>query len=154
MSNLSKHYENEIRRLSFVTETLLSENSIKYVNWDANADHSTLNLQAGVYHFYETNNGQIKSLYVGKASFGDKGDWSLFQRLKQHFQVSQKNTILGKYAKANKLSMESAKSKLQQSDVFLQWLPIEMSKPINLERELMRIECFCKSILNPVYTDE
>lgn len=154
MSHLSKRYENEIRRLSLVTETLLSGNSIKYVNWDVNADHSILNLQAGVYHFYETDNEQIKSLYVGKAGFGAKNDWSLFQRLKQHFQVSQKNTLLGKYAKANNLTMESAKSKLQQSDVFLQWLPIEVSEPIDLERELMRIECFCKSILNPAYTDE
>lgn len=154
MSNLSDLYENEIQRFTLVTEALLSENSIKYVDWDVNADHSILNRQAGVYHFYETDNEQVKSLYVGKAGFGAKNEWSLFQRLKQHFQVSQKNTLLGRYALANNLTMRSAKFELQQSDVFLQWSSIEVPEPLGLERELMRVECFCKSILKPTYTDE
>jgi hypothetical protein len=133
--------------------SLMSAKSLKYSSWPQDAkDH--LSESAGIYHFFEREEQSIISLYVGKAGYGD-GDWSLYQRLKQHFQTSQKNALIGKIAKSSDQDPKSVKTSLLEREVYLQWLEIarKSNTTPDIEQELVWIECFCKSILKPKYTN-
>jgi len=113
--------EEKIKHFSTTLNHLLEAKSIKYSEWNENkieTDKNELRNQAGVYHFFRNTNGNIDSLYVGKGGFGNKETWNLFKRLSQHFQVSQTNTLLGKYAKKEKLKVSVAKSELEKSNSF------------------------------------
>lgn len=131
--------------------SLMSAKSLKYSAWPQD-DH--LSESVGIYHFFETDAQSITSLYVGKAGYGD-GNWSLYQRLKQHFQTSQKNALIGKIAKSSGQDPTLVKTSLLERDVYLQWLEIarKSNAPPDIEQELVWIECFCKSILKPKYTN-
>lgn len=155
--------EKNIKKLSSTLDNLLKAKSIKYSEWNVQDDNIELKNQAGVYHFFQKTEENIYSLYVGKAGFGKEKKWSLFERLKQHFQESQKNTLLGKYASKNNLLPNAAKLKLEKSEVYLQWLPIFKKNGIteslfseysvdDLEKQILQIECFCIAILQPEYT--
>ena len=133
--------------------SLLAATPLKYASWPQDAkDH--LSESAGVYHFFEKDGPSISSLYVGKAGYGD-GDWSLYQRLKQHFQTSQKNALIGKIAKCSGQDPKLVKTSLVEGEVYLQWLEISRkdNAPPDIEAELVWVECFCKSILKPKYTN-
>jgi hypothetical protein len=136
--------ESEIKKYSIQLSDLLSAKSVKYSEWP-NIDKTTLSKSAGIYHFFECDDENLTSLYVGKAGFGSSR-WSLSKRLHQHFQVSQKNALLGKIAKISNQEPEKIKDSLCNREVFLQWL-------ILCEADLVWTECFCKSILMPKYTD-
>jgi hypothetical protein len=147
-------------------ELLLKAESIKYSAWNPDDNHSELATEAGIYHFYQKNNGKVESLYLGKAGFGSNDNWSLFQRLKQHFQISQKHTLLKKYAEHHDIKVEDSKQYLEQSETYLQWLAIFKKDNKNkveaildgysgseFESQIIWVECFCKSIMQPKYTD-
>ncbi|MEE4465104.1 hypothetical protein V2S84_23780, partial [Azotobacter chroococcum] len=90
-----------------------------------------------------------------KAGFGG-GEWSLYERLKQHFQPSQQNTLLGKAAKALNGDPDEVKKNFASGEVYLQWLPLFTDASANsdsISTELVWFECFCKAILKPRYTD-
>ena len=143
-----------IRGFEQQLKALLGSTRIKYSEWPP-SDTSALKTSAGIYHFFEEKDGAISSIYVGKASFGS-GEWSLYQRLKQHFQPSQKNALLGKASKALNRTPDEIKHMFSNGDVYLQWLPIlakTQGGAGNVESELIWSECFCKAILKPTYTD-
>ena len=133
--------------------SLLAATPMKYASWPQDAKEQ-LSESVGIYHFFEKEGELISSLYVGKAGYGG-GDWSLYQRLKQHFQTSQKNTLIGKIAKCSGQDPKLVKTSLVEREVYLQWLEISRKDnvPPNIEAELVWVECFCKSILKPKYTD-
>ncbi len=141
-----------INQLTNALNRLLCSNSIEYKNWEPNEYSKELKGHIGIYHFFRKRNNTIESLYVGKAGVGNKEDWDLYERLKQHFQTSQKNTLLGKYAKSFSISAEETKVQLNGSGVQLQWLKVTTKS--DDERTLMRLECFCKAVLNPKFTDQ
>ncbi|EOX4439987.1 TPA: hypothetical protein ACPJ2S_004811, partial [Vibrio alginolyticus] len=144
--------DERIKSLSKVLNNLISAKSIMYNEWSPKLYSKELQGSAGVYHFYEESGKGIRSLYIGKAGVGKGGNWDLYQRLKQHFQPSQENTYLGKFAKSKSLSGEEALELLNGSQVKLQWVSFKPTS--NLEKKLMNIECFCKAVLDPKYTDE
>lgn len=141
-------YEQRLREL-------LAATPIKYSAWPP-SDTTSLSASAGIYHFFEVKDDVIASLYVGKAGFGGGGEWSLYERLKQHFQPSQPNTLLGKAAKALNRNPDEIKATFVSAEVYLQWLPLLANATIdstNLSAELVWFECFCKAILKPRYTN-
>ena len=135
-------------------ERLLDAKSIKYSDWKPEEYASQLKGKTGVYHFFIRHGEQKISLYVEKAGLGKSNNWDIYKRLKQHFQTSQKNTFLGKYAKSLSISRVKAKNKLNNLNIEVQWLIINTKPEHDFERNLMRIECFCKAILNPKFTDQ
>ena len=132
---------------------LLAAPSIKYSAWPP-SDTTSLRTSGGVYHFYELDTKKNISLYVGKAGLG-AGSWNLFKRLSQHFQTSQTNTLLGKASKASGTPPEATRTSFCQRPIHLQWLTIAtQSHDLQAARsELFRLECFCKAVLNPAFTD-
>ena len=134
--------------------SLLNAQPVKYSEW-SNQEKSALRKAAGIYHFFEKEGDVFTSLYVGKAGFGKSG-WSLLKRLNQHFQISQKNALLGRIAQSTNKDPSKIKDLLCKKEVFLQWLVLSKSDPMqqdNLESDLVWLECFCKSILMPKYTN-
>ena len=123
MEEMSEEYfdiESKVNKYSKQLSDLLNAKPVKYSEWP-NIDKTTLSKSAGVYHFFECDGGNRSSLYVGKAGFGSS-TWSLSKRLNQHFQVSQKNALLGKIAKVSNQQPEEIKYSLCNREVFLQWL--------------------------------
>lgn len=146
--------DERIRDFERQLNSLLAATRLKYSEWPP-SDTSILKTSAGIYHFFEEKHGATSSIYVGKAGFGS-GKWSLYQRLNQHFQPSQKNALLGKASKARNLPPDKIKILFSNSDVYLQWLPLfarTQASTSNIESELIWSECFCKAILKPIYTD-
>lgn len=134
--------------------SLVAAIPLKYSSWPQVATDQ-LRESAGIYHFFEKVGHTTQSLYIGKAGYG-AGQWNLYKRLSQHFQPSQKNTLIGKIAKASNQDPAAVKSSLCNTDVYLQWVAISKSTanvPSDLETNLVWLECFCKSILKPRYTD-
>ncbi|MDD4960538.1 MAG: hypothetical protein PHS51_14400 [Gallionella sp.] len=134
--------------------SLLNAQPVKYSEW-SNHEKSTLSKAAGIYHFFEQEGDVFTSLYVGKAGFGKSG-WSLLKRLNQHFQISQKNALLGKIAQSTNQDPSKIKDALCNNEVFLQWIVLSTSdtmQQVNLESDLVWSECFCKSMLMPKYTN-
>ena len=147
-------YLSSIDELQHQLNNLLTAPSIKYSSWPP-SETATLRTSGGVYHFFEVGTKENTSLYVGKAGLG-AGKWSLFKRLSQHFQTSQTNTFLGKASKASGTTPEATKTSFFQRPIYLQWLPIVCAQSPDLHRtgsELFRLECFCKAVLNPAFTD-
>jgi len=145
---------NNIAKYSSQLKNLLAARPIKYSSWSQKF-RVTLCESAGVYHFFENNGDSITSLYVGKAGFG-RSTWSLYKRLNQHFQVSQKNALIGNIAKATTQSPVQIKESLCAREVYLQWLVLftkTAENQENFESDLVWSECFCKSILVPTYTN-
>lgn len=143
-----------INKYSEQLENLLKENPVKYSKWPT-TNKGTLGKSAGIYHFFENNNGIVTSLYVGKAGFGSS-NWSLLKRLKQHFQESQENALIGKIKKTSDQTPEEIKSSLCEREVYLQWLVLYSNDSTiltDIEPDLVWSECFCKSILMPRYTN-
>jgi len=158
---ISKQYEiqSHIEKYSKQLAALLNAEPVKYSEWYTHKK-SDLSKAAGIYHFFERDGDTITSLYVGKAGFGSSSfgssKWNLLKRLNQHFQVSQKNALLGKIAKATSKHPQRIKESLSKIDVFLQWLVLFEANSVNseqIESELIWSECFCKSILMPKYTN-
>lgn len=136
-------------------KNLLAATPVKYSDWPK-TEKNNLKKLAGIYHFFEKNEKSVDSLYVGKAGFGANNSWNLYKRLSQHFQISQKNTLIGKIAKSSGESSEKVKASLVKQDVYLQWLAFTnhgTQEICDIESELIWIECFCKSLLKPKYTD-
>lgn len=143
-----------IRGFEQQLNSLLVATRLKYSEWPP-SDTSVLEQSAGIYHFFEETGGAISSIYVGKAGFGSE-KWSLYQRLKQHFQPSQKNALLGKASKVLSRTPDEIKLMFSSGDYYLQWLPILKKTQLcegKDESELIWLECFCKAILKPAYTD-
>lgn len=135
---------------------LLAMNPLKYSDWST-TDSTRIIGVAGVYHFFEKYDDHIVSIYIGKGGFGRGKDWSLYERLKQHFQPSQKYALLGKASKATGLSPEQIKANFEEGNLYLQWLTFTTksdSVTTNLEAELRWFECFAIAVLNPKYTVE
>jgi hypothetical protein len=150
-------------------QLLLATPVIKYSDWKPEQINSTydLSLKAGVYHFFEKlENGDIKSIYVGKASFSIpnqtyKNGWSLYERLKQHFQVKG-DGMLKKYLGYGYESSSSMKNDFNNRQVYLQWLPLYHKTPSETldsatcemqNREITFCEHFCVSLLHPEFND-
>ena len=128
-------------------------------------------MKAGVYHFFEKlENGDIKSLYVGKGSFSPpnetyKNGWNLYERLKQHFQERYKFGLLSKASKKSggQLTPTQIKNNFNGSEIYLQWLTLYSKQPNNLildsatcerqKREIIFCEHFCISMLHPEFND-
>lgn len=135
-------------------DLLLNMGPIKYSNWPP-TDTLDLSNSAGVYHFFEKHNDHITSIYIGKGGFGKGGKWSIYKRLKQHFQPSQKYALLGKASRANVLNPEQMKTNFENGNLYLQWVlfATKDSVPDDLESNLKLFECFAIAALNPKYTD-
>ncbi len=161
-SNLRLH-RNQLGQLLSATP------EIKYSDWKPKEINQTYNLslKAGVYHFFEKlENGGIKSIYVGKASFSIptktyKNGWSLYERLKQHFQENG-DGLLKKYLDYGYQSSSLMKNDFNNREVYLQWLPLYHKTPIETldsttckmqNREITFCEHFCVSLLHPKFND-
>ena len=129
-SNLRLH-RNQLKQLLSATPV------IKYSDWNPEKINYThkLSLKAGVYHFFEKlENGDIKSLYVGKASFSIpnktlKNGWNLYERVKQHFHVGHKHGLLSKASKkSGRLTPEEIKNDFNGREIYLQWYPLHVRK--------------------------
>ena len=135
---------------------LLAMESLKYSDWPP-VDTTRISASAGVYHFFEKQDDQIISIYIGKGGFGRGEKWSLHARLKQHFQTSQKYALLGKASKALGLSPDQMKIRFKEGNFYLQWVTfaIKSDSPLSthLESDLRLFECFAIAVLNPQYTD-
>lgn len=151
---ISKQFatDNQIQKYKKHLSGLLSKTPVKYSEWHGTCT-SSLSQSAGIYHFFECNDDNLTSLYVGKAGLGKSKKWSLLKRLNQHFQVSQKNTLIGKIAKVSNEEPEIVKQSLCDKNVFVQWLVLFGFNSENIESELVWSECFCKSILMPKHTN-
>lgn len=135
---------------------LLAMAPLKYSDWPS-TDTTNIMGAAGVYHFFEKHDDHIVSIYIGKGGFGRGKKWSIYERLKQHFQPSQKYALLGKASKATGLNPEQMKVKFKAGNLHLQWLTFATksdSVTTNLEAELKWFECFAIAVLKPKYTDE
>lgn len=145
----------KIEKYSGYLERLLCAESVQYSEWSnghRSRFKSILKQSAGIYHFFRKQSESTIPLYVGKAGFGDSNEWNLYNRISQHFQPSQTNTLLGKIARTKDTTPKQVKLCLDQDkEVYLQWL-ILYSRPPCIEQELIWVECFCKSILEPKYT--
>jgi len=152
--NISE-YTNRIEKHQELLKNLLNATSIKYSDWLPH-NHTHLRESVGVYHFYEVQGSHVISLYVGKAGFGVNENWSLFERLKQHFQPSQKYALLGKASIKLCITPQEAKKRLNSGNVHLQWLKLgerSNTQLIAIESELKWFECFAIAVLMPEYTD-
>ncbi|RYZ42961.1 MAG: hypothetical protein EOO71_05550 [Myxococcaceae bacterium] len=152
------HSDHEARIASYSAQLneLLAAPSIKYSDWPP-PDVVHLRNIAGVYHFYKVRESHIDSVYVGKGGFGKGEEWSLHARLKQHFQPSQKHTLLGKASRATEVPPEKLMAQFRAGDLRLQWLALGTRSDrenIQLERELLWFECFAIAVLRPMFTDE
>lgn len=137
-------------------ERLLNAPSIRYADWPL-TDKQELRRTAGVYHYFEMNDGRLRSVYIGKAGFGrqsDKQTWSLYHRLSQHFLPSQKQALLGKASKQLGFTPDECKILFLESNLRVQWLALHDTCPrCDLESELLGFEYFAISVLRPEYTD-
>jgi hypothetical protein len=134
---------------------LLATTPLKYSDWPL-TDMTNISKSAGVYHFFEKHDDHIVSVYIGKGGFGHVEKWSIYERLKQHFQPSQKYALLGKASQASGLSSEQMKANFMGGNLYLQWVLFATkpdSVPIDLESDLKLFECFAIAVLNPRYTD-
>lgn len=134
---------------------LLNSTSIKYSEWPPDKINE-INKSAGIYHFFKLENDLVKSLYIGKGGFGKKGKWSLYSRLSQHFQPSQKNSLIGKISRAKGISQISAQAELNNENIYLQWLVITSENEQSIKEIEASIRCFeyfSIAILRPIYTD-
>ncbi|MCD2450169.1 hypothetical protein GO003_007195 [Methylicorpusculum oleiharenae] len=152
---MTEQYQEIVRKHQMLLYDLLASQAIKYSDWPM-GDVEELKLCSGIYHFYQGHDCQRTSIYVGKAAISENG-WSLYKRLCQHFQPSQKNALLGKVAKQTGRGAEQIKEEYMNANIYLQWLPVTFDMADNElddKRELVWLECFCKSILKPTYTDQ
>ena len=150
-----KSTRDQIEKYADCLNRLLCAKSFRYSEWPSryrSEFKSTLKQSVGIYHFFKKECESNISLYVGKAGFGNRYQWNLYNRINQHFQPSQKHTLLGKIARIEGKEPGQVKLCLDQEEgVFLQWL-ILCSRLPSIEQELIWVECFCKSILKPKYT--
>jgi len=134
---------------------LLNSPKIKYSSWPP-TDSDSVRQSAGVYHFFESYDNCITSLYIGKGGFGSGDKWNLYERMKQHFQPSQEYALLGKASRSRGISPEDAKKEFNNSNIYLQWLAFgttEEEYEGTIEEDLRGFEHFAIAILKPLYTD-
>ena len=137
-------------------QNLISSPGVKYALFPEHKDQ--FKDKAGIYHFFSVDEIRTKSLYVGKAGFA-KGDWDLYKRVSQHFQPSQEKTIHGHIAKEFGTTSDKVIEFLKSSNLYVQYIALfekgnEQEYPDEeLENMIKSFENFCKSCLNPTYTD-
>lgn len=151
-----KYKTDIIKSYQAKVDELLNTDPMRYSDWPPD-ETSCIADSAGVYHFYKKSTNQIKSLYVGKAGFGRNDNWNLYERLKQHFQPSQKNALIGKVSSKMEISKDEAKRYLESGNVYLQYLVFAgrqdgISAEV-LEAELCYFEHFAIAVLKPMFTD-
>jgi hypothetical protein len=117
---------------------------------DLKLERINLQSNAGVYHFFSISGPRIASLYVGKASKGNNGSWDLYERLKQHRQPSQTDTLHGAISRQFGCTNEEAISFLTNGKVYLQVVILDEKKYSN--ELLLAFEKYCISRLSPMYT--
>lgn len=128
---------------------MLEADAIRYREWPPdNTAH--LRNAAGVYHFFRIDNEAKTSLYVGKATVSTAG-WSLYKRMAQHFQPSQRNALAGLLARYQEITGLEAVESLRKENVFVQWLCIPEDEG---QSAVVSFENFAKSVLQPKYTKE
>jgi hypothetical protein len=154
---MTPDYQSRISSCQEKLDLLLKAPSIKYADWPQ-IDTKELRNAAGVYHFFQIDEGFLKSVYVGKAGFGrqmEKQTWSLHDRLSQHFLPSQKYALLTKASRKLGLSPKECKAQFLGSGLRLQWLTLydNPTKRNGIESELLWFEYFAISVLRPEYTD-
>jgi superfamily II DNA or RNA helicase len=152
---ISIDIENEFNYLEVFIELLKSE-SIKYSEFNANFTNykDELSSKAGVYHFFSVSDKNTLSLYVGKAGRGKNKEWNLYQRLMQHRQASQTDTIHGAIAKELGSENEKVIKFLCDSEIYIQYIGISENESSDVENLIKDIEHYCIQILNPRYTDK
>jgi|CXWL01.1.fsa_nt_gi hypothetical protein len=151
---MNTEYTQQMENYQARLNDLLASASLKYSEWPPK-DATCIQASAGVYHFYEKYDNHIVSIYVGKAGFGASNTWSLYERMKQHFQPSQKYALLNKASRTSGRSPEIMKAEFKDSNLYLQWVifATKSDKFTNLEAELRWFECFAISVLKPIYSD-
>ena len=149
-------YEARLVKNTEQLKKLLGSPSIKYSDWPPN-DNESLKFCAGIYHFYEVKGELVESMYIGKAGFGKTNSkWSLYSRLKQHFQPSQRNTLLGKASKVANVTSDQMRNQFNERSIYLQWIVLgDRTDKIQPEliSELLFLEYFAIAILQPKYTE-
>ena len=137
---------------------LICADGIKYSLFKENVTNyeAALSKKAGVYHFYSVSAVSACSLYIGKAGFGS-GKWNLYERLKQHQQPSQGNTVHGAISVEFCINSEQSINLLSQGQVYLQYVAIHETSennppPDNIEQMVTEFESYCISRLNPKYS--
>lgn len=147
-----------------ILKSLLCSKSYKYKDaykQNKRTKFFNLNDSCGIYHFYYIKNSVKYSLYIGKASFGKDGKWNLSQRINQHFQPTQKNTIHGKVNK--KLGFFNSNDAIQflcNEEVYIQFIEIYTKSNIQdinykkINNEIKIYEKFCINTLKPIFTDK
>jgi len=127
---------------------LIEANGVLYS--DLTSEMINLKNNAGVYHFFSISDKRIASLYVGKASKGNKGNWGLYERLRQHTHVSQTDTLPGAISRQFGCTNEEAMLFLSKGKVYLQVVILNENKYSN--ELLLAFEKYCIERLSPVYT--
>ena len=147
-------------------ENILNEllNSKEYMYNDAytqsrRADFFNLKDSCGIYHFFYIENDEKYSLYIGKASFGEKGNWCLSKRINQHFQESQRNTLPGKISSLSGCDIKKSTELLCKYEVYVQFYEIYIKDKCkksykDINKEIQVYEKFCINILRPIFTDK
>ena len=164
-SNIEEHIEKyleEYESKRLILEKLLRAKSYKYsdiIDKEDRKSYLCLNDSCGIYHFFYEENNIKYSLYLGKASFGNCDKWNLHERLKQHFQPSQDNTIHGKIKKRLRLADNNeAINIIKERNVYLQFIEIYIKQENmnwnEIYNKIATYEKFCIEVLNPTFTDK
>lgn len=156
----------KVNKKIYILEKLLEAKGYKYsdainkTRKNERKDFFNLKYSCGIYHFFYEENNIKYSLYLGKASFGNDGNWYLFNRINQHFQKSQDDTLHGKLAKSyeEEIDNEGAIDILKKNNVYIQFVEIyeKDSDSMNwqeINEEIEEYEKFCIKVLNPKFTD-
>ncbi|EOU1488707.1 hypothetical protein [Clostridium perfringens] len=155
---------NVLKKRESILNSLLSAKSYKYgvaYKQTQRKKFFNLNDSCGIYHFYYIKDNIKYSLYVGKAGFGKSGKRNLSQRLNQHFQPTQEETIHGKVNE--KLGFNNINTAIQflcSEEVYVQFLEIYKKSNIQnltynqVDDEIKVYEKFCIDILKPIFTDK
>lgn len=136
---------------------LINFDGIKYSEFNKRGNSkNNLEDKAGIYHFFSKSHNKVTSLYVGKAGYGNSREWDLYQRLSQHKQPSQQDTIHGAIAKEFGVTNDTAIQFLCDGNVYIQFIELSNNDKIpeiNLENIIKDFEDYCKHRLNPKYTE-
>jgi len=135
---------------------LLKSESIKYSDFHTSLENykEELSLKVGVYHFFSVSDESVLSLYIGKAGYGKNNKWNIYERLKQHQQASQADTIHGAIAKELGADNKDVIKLLCESEIYIQYIDMSKDESSDIENLIKKMERYCIQRLNPRYTDK
>jgi excinuclease UvrABC nuclease subunit len=123
--------------------SLITNDGIKYDDFHKNPNNykELLEGKAGVYHFFSKSQSKATSLYIGQTA-------DLHKRLREHQQEKYPTGLPIKIAKEFGIETEKVIKFLCDSFVYIQYIEVNGENNNRLD-----LESYCKSRLNPKYTD-